>query len=247
MLVYFIVIGLLIGSFLNVCIFRIPRKESIAWPASHCPGCGYVLKWYDLVPVLSYILLRGKCRQCRSHITLRYPVIELVTGIVFTLLYFKYGFTWLLLSRLVFACLLIVVAFTDLEHYIIPNVVVVPGALLGLASSFLPGAVSPLNSLGAGIGAALFFLVIWLVYPKGMGLGDVKLALMLGTFLGWAQVALAIFLASLIGTLIGGALILIKGKRILLPFGLFLAIGSLMSLLYGQELLSLYLGIIGWK
>ena len=240
---------MLIGSFLNVCIYRIPRRESIAWPASHCPECGYVLKWYDLFPVLSYLMLRGKCRQCRSHISRRYPLVEALTGVLFAAAYLKFGLAWLLLNRLVFICLLIVVALIDLEHFIIPNKIVLPGALAGLILTLIPGSHSFLNALGSGVGAALFFFLIWFFYPQGMGEGDVKLALMLGAFLGWPQIAAAIFLASLTGSVGGIAVIVIKGgnRKTPVPFGLYLAIGSILALLYGPEFLSLYLQFIGWQ
>jgi leader peptidase (prepilin peptidase) / N-methyltransferase len=244
-----LILGLLIGSFLNVCIYRIPRKESIAWPGSHCPGCGYVLKWYDLLPILSYLFLRGKCRQCRSNIALRYPLVELITGLLFLAAYSNYGLGWILLSKCVFICLMLVIGLTDLEHYIIPNIIVFPGIVVGLLIAILPGPLTLTNALASGIGAGLFFFIIWFFYPKGMGEGDVKLALMLGTFLGWPNIALAIFLSSLLGSVGGVITVAIKhgDRKTPIPFGLYLALGSLITAFYGQQLLQLYLNLIGWQ
>ena len=118
MSIVFLLFGLVIGSFLNVCIYRIPRRESVAWPGSHCPACGYVLKYYDLIPLLSFLLLAGKCRQCRSHISWRYPTVEALTGLLFAASYLSCGFSWALLARLIFVCLLVVIGLIDLEHLI---------------------------------------------------------------------------------------------------------------------------------
>jgi leader peptidase (prepilin peptidase) / N-methyltransferase len=240
-----LIVGLIIGSFLNVCIYRIPRKESIAWPSSHCPSCRYVLKWYDLFPVVTYIALRGKCRQCRSNISIQYPLVELLTGISFVLVYLKFGLSWLLLSKLVFIILLIVIGIIDLEHMIIPNTIVVFGSLLGLAFTFLPGSPSLVLALVSGLGASLFFLLIW--FFKGMGMGDVKLAFMLGLFLGCPNITISIFLAALLGSVSGIILISLKGgsRKTPVPFGLFLAIGSIITVFYGQEIVTWYLTFIG--
>lgn len=247
--IYFLFLGLIIGSFLNVCIYRIPRKESIAWPGSHCPECGYVLKWYDLIPVISYLLLRGKCRQCRSHISLRYPLVELLTGLLFWAAFLKFGLSFLLLTRLLFICLLIVIALIDVENLIIPNVVVLPGAVAGLLSLLAPGSPGLIGGIASGFGAALCFFLIWFFYPQGMGEGDIKLALMLGLFLGWPQTGVAVFLAALTGTVGGLAVILFQGgsRRTQIPFGLFLALGSLISIFFGSKLVAVYLHLIGWQ
>ncbi|MDA8441206.1 MAG: prepilin peptidase, partial [Peptococcaceae bacterium] len=243
MAILFLLFGLIIGSFLNVCIYRLPRRESLAWPGSHCPQCGYVLKWYDNIPVLSYLILRGKCRHCRLHITWRYPLVEGLTGLLWLAAYLHFGLTWYLATRLVFIAMLLVIALIDMEHFIIPNIIVLPGAVLGLGFSLVPGAAGLLSALVAGLGAGLFFLLIWLIYPKGMGEGDIKLALMLGMWLAWPQVGVAIFLASLLGTV--GSLVAIKlgwgDRKTPIPFGLYLAVGSIFALFYGPQLLATYL------
>ncbi len=249
MSIIFLLFGLIIGSFLNVCIYRIPRRESVAWPGSHCPACGCVLKWYDNIPLLSYLFLTGKCRQCRSHISWRYPLVEAATGLLFAADYLNCGLSWPLLARLIFICLLVVIALIDLEHLIIPNIIVLPGAVLGLAFSFLPGTAPFWQALASGLGAALFFFLIWFFYPGGMGEGDIKLALMLGVFLGWPLVGLAIFLAALAGSLAGLVVITLRGgnRKTQLPFGLYLALGSLAALFFGQQLINLYLKFLGWQ
>ncbi|HEX3015938.1 MAG TPA: prepilin peptidase [Desulfobacteria bacterium] len=241
--------GLIIGSFLNVCIYRIPRQESIAWPGSHCPDCGYVLKWYDLFPVLSYIFLGGKCRQCRSHISWRYPLVEALTGMLFVLAYRYDGLSAGLIVHLVFLCLLVVIAFIDLEHLIIPNKLVLPGTVLGLLFTLITHSPTPISGFLSALGAGLFFFIIWFFYPQGMGEGDIKLALMLGAFLGWPLIPIAIFIAALSGTIVGVIYITTKGggRKTQIPFGTFLAFGSVVALFYGERLVSSYLRLIGWQ
>ncbi len=245
--IVFFLIGLLVGSFLNVCIYRIPRKESIVWPRSHCPQCNYLLQWYELIPVASYLLLRGKCRRCRCHISMRYPVIELLAGLVFTLAYAKFGLGMALVKYLIFICLLITIAMIDQEHFIIPNILVAPGVVLGLVSTALPGMPSLENTAGAGLGAGLLFWIIWRFYPKGMGEGDIKYALMLGFVLGWPAISVAVFLAALIGTVFGIIGIVAQGgdRNTPIPFGLYLSLGSFVALIYGQQIFRAYLRVMG--
>lgn len=175
-------------------------------------------------------------------------MVETICGLLFLALFRKYGLSLSLISGMVFSGMLIVVAFVDMEHLIIPNKVVLPGALVGLAFTFVTGSPSWLNGLLSGIGAALIFLIIWLVYPAGMGEGDIKLVLMLGLFLGWPLIGVAIFLASLTGSIAGLAIIAFKGggRKTPVPFGLYLAIGSITALLYGDQLVEWYLRFIGW-
>jgi leader peptidase (prepilin peptidase)/N-methyltransferase len=235
-------LGLLIGSFLNVVAYRLPRGESLLWPASHCPGCEQPIKPYDNVPVLSWLLLRGKCRNCGIHISPRYPAIEALTALAFGAIVVVNGVDKNLIWELPFAAMLIAVAGIDLEHRIIPNKVMVPSAVFAVAAAI---ALRPddLAELGiAGSGAFLAFLLCALAYPSGMGMGDVKLAGVMGLFL-WTAVIPALFVAFLAGTIVGVAVIAkhgADGRKKGVPFGPFLALGGLVGLLAGPDLIDLY-------
>ena len=235
-------LGLLIGSFLNVVAYRLPRGESLLWPASHCPGCEQPIKPYDNVPVLSWLLLRGKCRNCDTRISPRYPAIEALTALAFGAIVLTGGVDGDLIWELPFAAMLIAVAGIDLEHRIIPNKVMLPSAVFAVAAAI---ALRPddLVELGiAGVGAFLVFLLAALAYPSGMGMGDVKLAGVMGLFLG-AAVIPALFVAFLSGTIVGIAVIAkhgASGRKQGVPFGPFLALGGLVGLLFGTDLLDLY-------
>jgi leader peptidase (prepilin peptidase) / N-methyltransferase len=237
-----VLFGLVIGSFLNVVIHRVPRRESVAWPASHCPRCGEPIRPLDNVPLLSYLLLRGRCRNCKESISARYPAVEAVTGFLFCVAAYEFGVSLTLLAALVFILVLIALAVIDLEHRLLPNAIVGPATLAGLTLSVLadPGGwwKYPLSAVviaGALLGLAL-------VYPGGMGMGDVKMGGMLGAFLG-PYAALAVFLGAMLGAIAGG-LLMVTGKvrrRSALPFGLFMALGGVISLFVGPELWELYL------
>ena len=237
-------LGLLIGSFLNVVAYRLPRGESLLWPASHCPGCEQPIKPYDNVPVLSWLLLRGKCRNCETRISPRYPAIELLTAVAFGAIVLLNGVDRQLIWELPFAAMLIAVAGIDLEHRIIPNKVMLPSAVFAAATAI---ALRPddLVELGvAGAGAFLFFLLAALAYPAGMGMGDVKLAGVMGLFLGTAVIP-ALFIAFLSGTVVGVAVMArhgASGRKKGVPFGPFLALGGLVGLLFGSDLIDLYTG-----
>ena len=237
-------LGLLIGSFLNVVAYRLPRGESLLWPASHCPGCEQPIKPYDNVPVLSWLLLRGKCRNCETRISPRYPAIELLTAVAFGAIVLLNGVDRQLIWELPFAAMLIAVAGIDLEHRIIPNKVMLPSAIFAAATAI---ALRPadLVELGtAGAGAFLFFLLAALAYPAGMGMGDVKLAGVMGLFLGTAVIP-ALFIAFLSGTVVGVAVMArhgASGRKKGVPFGPFLALGGLVALLFGSDLIDLYTG-----
>jgi leader peptidase (prepilin peptidase)/N-methyltransferase len=235
-------IGLLIGSFLNVVAYRLPRGESLLWPASHCPGCDQPIKPYDNVPVLSWLLLRGKCRGCGEHISPRYPAIELLTALAFGAIVLVNGVDKNLIWELPFAAMLIAVAGIDLEHRIIPNKIMLPSAVFAVASAIAlrPDEVMELGIAGAGAFTA--FLLCALAYPAGMGMGDVKLAGVLGLFLGTAVIP-ALFIAFLAGTVVGVVVIAKHGKsgrKKGVPFGPFLALGGLVGLLAGTDLIDLY-------
>jgi leader peptidase (prepilin peptidase)/N-methyltransferase len=242
------ILGLAVGSFLNVCIHRIPRQASIVRPGSSCPHCGYVLRWYDNIPVVSYALLGGRCRHCKAPISIRYPIIEVITMIVFVLHYLMLGPDIILIPRLLFASALIVLFAIDLEHHLLPNVITLPGIVVGLAFSAMtaPGLIDAL--IGALAGGGVLWLLGEAYYrysgQEGMGGGDVKMLAMIGAFLGWKLMVLTLVLSSFLGALVG-ALMLALGKgglKSALPYGTFLALAALFSSLVGDPLISWYLG-----
>ena len=235
-------LGLLIGSFLNVVAYRLPRGESLLWPASHCPDCENAIKPYDNVPVLSWLVLRGKCRNCATRISPRYPAIELLTAVAFGAIVLAGGVDRDLIWELPFAAMLIAVAGIDLEHRIIPNKIMLPAAIAGIGVAVGLRADALPELLIAGAGSFVAFLVCALAYPAGMGMGDVKLAGVMGLFLGTAVVP-ALFIAFLAGTLVGVAVIArhgADGRKKGVPFGPFLALGGLVGLLAGSDLIDLY-------
>ncbi len=241
-----VLLGLLVGSFLNVVIYRVPRRQSVAWPASHCPHCGEPIRPLDNVPVLSYLLLRGRCRNCGGRISARYPAVEGITGLLFGAAAFDLGLDLALLPALVLICALISLAVIDLEHRLLPNVLVGPAALAGLVLTILADPAGwwtyPVSALA--VAGALFALA--LSRPGGMGMGDVKMGGMLGAFLG-PYAALAVFLGALLGAITGGLLMAVgkAQRRSALPFGFFMALGGLVSLFVGPELWEAYLSLVG--
>lgn len=242
----FFLLGTCIGSFLNVCIFRLPLNESIIFPSSHCPNCNNKLRPYDNIPLMSFFLLRGKCRFCRTKISWQYPLIELTTGLLFALAAIRFGVQWNTLIALVLISASLVISVIDLKIQIIPNVISLPGILLGLLASLLPfSSVHFLNALyGMLLGGGLFYLVA-VLSRGGMGGGDIKLIAMFGAFLGWQNCLVTIFLAVLLGSIVGIGLMLLKrkGRKDPIPFGPFLCIGALISFFYGQEILHWYLNL----
>ena len=243
--------GAVIGSFLNVCIYRLPREESVAWPASHCPACRQPVAVYDNIPIVSYLLLRGRCRSCQVPISTQYPLVEAVNTIGYVLIFWMFDFT---AEAFVYSALLsalIVITGTDLSHTMIPDAVTLPGIAIGLicAAVILPiGLIDSLLGVLAG-GGILWFLA-WVspyVFGKeGMGGGDIKLMAMVGAFIGWQPVLLAIMIGSFLGSLVGVALIAagITTRDQYIPFGPFLAAGSLLALLFHQPLLNWYWSLI---
>jgi leader peptidase (prepilin peptidase)/N-methyltransferase len=245
----FAILGLAVGSFLNVCIHRLPRKQSIVSPGSRCARCGYALRWFDNVPVLSYMLLRGRCRKCRDRISIRYPVVELLTMAVFVAHYIVLGADILLVPRLLFASSLIVLFAIDLEHRLLPNVITLPGIVVGFAFRLLvaPGPVSSL--VGILVGGGVLWLIGEVYYryagQEGMGGGDVKMLAMIGAFLGWELTLVTLVLSSVLGSL-AGILMLATGRggmKYALPYGTFLALGALTASLAGSDILSWYIGL----
>jgi leader peptidase (prepilin peptidase)/N-methyltransferase len=245
------VFGLMIGSFLNVCISRLPAGESVVFPGSRCPSCSTPIRWYDNLPVVSYLLLRGRCRACGLSISPRYPLIELATGIAFTAQAYTFGDDPLLLAqRLVFTALLVALFGTDLETQRLPNVLTLPGIGVGLAFSlWLPPGIQS-SAIGAALGAGILLAIRWAWKAvKGvdaMGLGDVKMLAMIGAFLGWQQVWLVLLLSSFTGAILGIALTATAGRSMQsrLPFGTFLAIAALVASLTGERIIAWYLGLL---
>ncbi len=237
-------LGLVIGSFLNVVIARLPEGRSLVRPRSACPRCGRQIAWYDNLPVVSFLLLRARCRACRQPIAWRYPLVEAATAGLFVLTYFRRGPSIDLLPSLALMAALVAITVIDLDHQIIPDVISVPGIAVGFLASLLPGGVGWLPSLlGILVGGGLFFVII-LASRGGMGGGDMKLGAMLGAFLGWQLVLLSILLAVLAGGLVAVALLAAgrKGRKDPVPFGPFLALGGAVGLLWGEDLLAWYLG-----
>jgi leader peptidase (prepilin peptidase) / N-methyltransferase len=235
-------LGLVIGSFLNVVAYRLPRGESLIWPGSRCPGCGEAVKAYDNIPVLSWLVLRGRCRSCAQSISARYPLTELATAVAFAVIVLVRGLDAGLALELPFAAMLIAVAAIDLEHRIVPNKILLPAAVYAAA-------VSPLVRMGdlpelaiAGAAAFTLMLLAALAYPAGMGMGDVKLAGVMGLYLGLA-VAPALLIAFAAGSVVGIAMIARHGaaaRKRGVPFAPFMALGGLVALVAGPELIDLY-------
>ena len=244
------VFGLMIGSFLNVCIARVPRGESVVSPGSHCPKCNTPIQWYDNIPVLSYLALGAKCRACRAPISVRYPLVEITTAVAFVLQAIAFpDEPILLVSRLVFTAMLIVLFGTDYDTQRLPNVITLPGIVVGLVFSLFtpPGIVASL--IGAALGAGILLAVRW-IWRKlrgvdAMGLGDVKMLAMIGAFLGWRQIWVVLFVASLTGATVGVLLTMRQGRSMQtrLPFGTFLAIAAYIASIVGERLLNWYLGL----
>ena len=240
-------LGAVIGSFLNVCISRMPVGESVVQPRSRCPTCSEPVRWHDNVPIVSWFVLRGKCRFCREPISWQYPAVEAATVVIWTVMAVVYGPTAHGLVGAILLTILLAIALTDAQHYIIPDQLSVGGLAAGLVLSFFPGPPTPLLSLaGAALGFSVLFAVGWLgelVFKKpAMGGGDMKMMAMVGAFLGPLGSMLTIFLGALAGSVIFGPISLKTGK--LVPFGVFLALGAAATFLFGDWLIDWYTGFL---
>jgi leader peptidase (prepilin peptidase) / N-methyltransferase len=243
------VVGLAVGSFLNVCIHRLPRGQSLNSPPSRCPHCDYQLRWFDNIPLVSYAMLAGRCRKCRTRISIRYPIVELLTMGLFVLHGVVFGWTALLVPRLVFACAMVVLFAIDLEHHLLPNAITLPGVAVGLIASTVlpPGIIDAL--IGVLIGGGVLWLIGEAYYRysghEGMGGGDVKMLAMIGAFLGWKLVLVTLVLSSVVGSVIGLIVIAIRkgGMKYALPYGTFLALGALVASLAGEAIVDWYVGL----
>ena len=239
--IFFIVLGACIGSFLNVCIYRISEGKSIIFPKSFCPNCRHPIRLYDNIPIISYLVLRGRCRNCHKKISLRYPVVELITALLSLFLFWKYGFSFQYLFAFIFTCALIIITFIDLDHQIIPDVITLPGIPLFFLLTFFFMDISFLDSIfGILIGGGSFYLIA-VVYQlvtkrEGMGGGDIKLIAMLGAFLGWKSLLFILILSSFLGAITGVSIMIIHGKdlKYAVPFGPFLSIAAVAYIFFGD-------------
>jgi leader peptidase (prepilin peptidase)/N-methyltransferase len=244
--------GLLIGSFLNVVIWRVPRGESIVSPPSHCPGCDTEIAPYDNIPVLSWLVLRGRCRHCGTRISIRYPLVELASAGLWVAMALRFGWSWELPAYLVLVSALLALSLIDLDTFLLPDKIVKPLAvalvvLFGFAALMDDAGDDFVRALLGGAAAFAFFGIVHLISPRGMGFGDVKLSFSLGVALGWiswGSVYLGLFLGFLLGAIVGIVLIAtrVKGRRDHVPFGPFLAAGTVIAVLVGPVLLDLYRG-----
>lgn len=248
--ILFFILGSCLGSFLNVCIYRIPRKISLIKPASHCPQCGNPIRPYDNIPILSFLILRGRCRSCGGRISFQYPVVEAWAGVLLLGLYLRFDFGADFLIHALLSLSLVVVFFIDHYHSIIPDVITIPGVGLAIALSFIPGGISPISCLlGIGLGGGGLLAVALLgrvaFKKEAMGGGDLKLAAMIGGFLGWRVLLVALFLSSLLGAVVGVLLIVlrVRSRSSPIPFGPFIALGSIASQFWGKDIIRAYLGL----
>lgn len=247
--VFAFLFGTIVGSFLNVCIYRLPSEESIVRPRSRCPACRTPIRALDNIPLLSYALLRGRCRACGAPIAWRYPLVEALTGALFAVTVARFGLGLDTAIWLVFLAGLVVVSFIDLDHQIIPNAVTLPGIPLGLVAGLLTGEPPLLDRLiGMLAGAGFLYLVLYyggtLYGQEAMGEGDLNLIALIGAFLGWRAVVITILVGCLLGATAGVGLILLRrlSRRQHIPFGPFLALGAVAALFWGDQLIAWYLG-----
>lgn len=245
--IFFFTLGAAVGSFLNVLIHRIPEEQSIVFPASHCPVCGHGIRFYDNMPLISYLLLRGRCRDCGEAISARYPLVEGLTATLSLMLYWKFGLSWPYLFAFIFVCALVAITFIDLDHQIIPDVISLPGIPV-----FFLGAVFVMNLrvldaflgllIGGGVlyGVAFFYELI--TKREGMGGGDIKLLAMIGAFLGWQSLLFVLLVSSFVGAAVGITIMIVRGRdmKYAVPFGPFLSLGAFAYLFFGAELTAFF-------
>jgi leader peptidase (prepilin peptidase)/N-methyltransferase len=245
--IFLCLVGAAIGSFLNVLICRLPEGLSIVFPPSHCPRCKHPIRFYDNIPVVSFLLLRGRCRDCNEKISSRYPLVEGITAVLSLLLFWKFGLSWQYLFHFIFVCSLIVITFIDFDHQIIPDVITLPGIpIFSLIAVFFMGVPWMEVLIGILAGGGLLYAIAvgyeFFTKREGMGGGDIKLLAMLGGFLGWKSLFFIVFVSSLLGALVGITMILLKGKdmKYAVPFGPFLSIAAVSYLFVGREAMLLF-------
>ena len=242
-----LIMGLILGSFLNVCIYRIPKRKSISFPPSHCPKCDEKLKPLDLIPIISYIFSKGKCRYCGEKISLQYPIVELLNALIYVLLYMKYGLSLYFFKYAILSSLLIVISFIDLKYQIIPDRLNLFCLVLGILFTLSYGNIwlTVNGTIGLFVGGGLFLLIA--IITKGaMGGGDIKLMGALGLYFGWKYILLISFLSFIIGAVISISLLVlkIKNRKDYIPFGPFISIASIVTMLYGQEVMEWYFRLV---
>jgi len=245
MMLFVILMGLAIGSFLNVCIYRIAKEESIAYPPSHCMTCGYELKWKDLIPVISYIFIKGKCRSCREKISIRYPTVEIINGIIYFLLFLQFGLTIKFIGYCILTSILIVVGIIDYDTKFVYRSTTIFGIVTGLIFILMNWFVNRNGVIDSLIGGTIGFVVIGLivVLTKGMGEGDIEIATVCGLFLGAKGICVSLFLSFIIGGIVATIIIIfkIKDRKSEMAFGPCLAIGGIVTMLWGTKLLDMYM------
>lgn len=242
---FVLIIGLCIGSFLNVCIYRIPREESIVFPPSHCTVCGHELKVLDLIPFLSYLFLKGRCRKCGEKISLKYPLVEILNGVLYLLIYLRFGLNLNFIAYSILTSLLIVISFIDLDYKYIYSTTTILGAVLGSVYILIGLYTKDANLINNILGGAIGYLIIYLivVITKGMGQGDAEIAGICGLFIGIKGILVALFIAIVLGGLVATIILLfkLKDRKTEIAFGPYIAIGTIIYILIGKKLLSLYL------
>ena len=246
--VFTFVFGAVVGSFLNVCICRMPKNESVVFPPSHCTKCDYQIRWYDNIPIASYLFLRGRCRRCGERISMQYPLVEFINGALSLALFMRFGLGFVFAVLFLFCCAMVVITFIDLEHQIIPDAITLPGIIVGFVVSFFIPQIGWINSLigiVAGGGSLLLIAYLYQVFAKkdGMGGGDIKLLAMMGAFFGWQAVLFIIFAASMVGSVIGIGVMLAQKKdsTLAIPFGPFLASAAVLYIFCGSRIIGWYL------
>ena len=251
--IFTFLMGLCVGSFLNVCIFRIPDSKSIVHPPSACPGCGAQIRFYDNIPVFSYIFLGGKCRNCKMPISIRYPLVELLTGLLALAVYAKFGLTLEALVYFVFVAVLLTISFIDIDHKIIPDLISLPGIpTFFLASLAVPSVTVIDSAIGIAAGSGILYAVAFawshLKKIEAMGMGDVKLLAMIGALIGWQGVLFTIFVSSATGTIVGLPFMLIKkgNLKMEIPYGPFISIGAVAYIFFGQYVIDWYFSICSY-
>lgn len=244
----FFIFGAIWGSFANVAIYRLPKNENVAFPPSHCQKCKAKIKWYDNIPIFSWIVLRGKCRACKEAFSIRYPIVEIITAILFTISFLVIGWKWYLLEVLIFILGLVIITFIDLDHFIIPDKISLPGIVIGLIGAAVNPERQVLDAvlgviLGGGFLWAVAYVYFLLRKEEGMGGGDIKLLAWIGAVCGWKSVPFVIITSSIFGSLIGIFLILKskKGLKTIIPFGPYLAFASIIYIFHGREITDWYL------
>lgn len=245
--IFFFAVGAAVGSFLNVIIYRLPEEKSIILPASHCTICNHAIRFYDNIPLFSYLFLKGRCRNCSESISLRYPLVELLTAIMSLMVYWKFGLSAQYLCAFVFVCALIAVTFIDLDHQIIPDIISLPGIPLFFLAAIFVMNLRFLDALlgflvGGGVLFGVAFVYELITKREGMGGGDIKLLAMIGAFLGWQSLLFVLLVSSFAGAAVGITVMLVKGRdmKYAVPFGPFLSLGAISYLLFGSYLSGLF-------